>query len=129
MKDGKNVRQQAFAVILIAMVCTVALTIGALGSRLFQNNTEGASIAFCIVLSPYGGMFLLAAFASIKKLQATFLKGIRVASVFGVGIFLLAFSIALFDHENDGIVIAMLGAVCCQWLRIIWLLATQPAGR
>ena len=129
MKNEKNVRLQAFTVILTAMACVVALTVGALSPRFFQNNASGASVTFCIVLSPYGGLFLLATFASIKKLKAAFLKCIRPVSVFGVGMFLLAFSIALFDHKHDGIAVVMLGTVSCQWLGIIWLLATQPPRR
>ena len=129
MKNEKNVRRQAFEVILIAMACVVALTVGALSPRFFQNNSSGASIALFIVLSPYGGLFLLAIFARIKKPQDTFLKSVRTASAFGVGMFLLAFSIALFDRTNDGIVAIMLGTVLCQWLRVVWLLATQPPRR
>ena len=114
------VRQQACVRLWLAMVCATALTVGTLSLRFFQNNTKGATLATCVVLSPYFLQLLLLLVTGKKRQSEAFLRHVNHVCCFGLGMFLLAFLIASIDQTSDMIVLVMLAAVAAQNM---WTLA------
>ena len=114
------VRQQACVRLCLAMVCTSALTVGTLSLRFFQNNPKGATLATCIVLSPYLLQLFLLLVVGKKKQSEAFLRHVSHVCCFGLGMFLLAFLIASIDQTSGMIVLVMLTAVAAQNM---WTLA------